>query len=78
MNANFKVLTYLSPPVRGCAGKAFAMMEARLILGTMVQHVDLEVAEDFELDFLAQLSLSPRGGLPMNIKFVKELPSQAA
>ena len=54
------------------------MMEARLILGTMVQHVDFEVAEDFELEFLAQLSLSPRGGLPMNVNFVKELPSTAA
>ncbi len=63
---------------RVCLGKAFAMMEARLILGTMIQHVDFEVAEDFELDFLAQLSLSPRGGLPMNINFVKELPSKAA
>ena len=62
---------------RVCLGKAFAMMEARLILGTMVQHVDFEVAEDFELDFLAQLSLSPRGGLPMNINFIKELPSIA-
>ena len=63
---------------RVCLGKAFAMMEARLILGTMVQHVDFEVAKDFKLDFLAQLSLSPRGGLPMNINFIKELPARAA
>jgi cytochrome P450 len=63
---------------RVCLGKAFAMMEARLILGTMVQHVDFKVSPDFELDFLAQLSLSPRGGLPMDVKFVKQLPTLEA
>jgi cytochrome P450 len=62
---------------RVCLGKAFAMMEARLILGTMVQHVDFEVANDFELDFLAQLSLSQRGGLPMNVNFIREPSSKA-
>lgn len=58
---------------RVCLGKSFAMMEARLILGTMVQNVDFSVADDFKLDFLSQLSLSPRGGLPMNVELTQDL-----
>ena len=53
---------------RVCLGKAFAMMEARMILGTMVQRVDFRIDDNFEIDFLAQLSLQSRGGLPISVK----------
>ena len=50
---------------RVCMGKPFAMMESRLILGTMVQHMDAVVPEDYQPHFLAELSMHPKGGLPI-------------
>ena len=62
---------------RVCLGKAFAMMESKLILGTMVQRVDFTIDDDYEIDFLAQLSLQPRGGLPIHVRFRdKQTPTQ--
>lgn len=53
---------------RVCLGKAFAMMEARLVLGTLVQRADLELDEGYEPELLAELSLHPAGGLPMTVR----------
>ena len=62
---------------RVCLGKAFAMMESKLILGTMVQQVDFTIDDDYEIDFLAQLSQQPRGGLPIHVRFRdKQTPTQ--
>jgi cytochrome P450 len=49
---------------RMCLGKAFAEMEARLILGTLVQNLNIRLEEGYELSWEALLSLQPRGGLP--------------
>jgi cytochrome P450 len=57
---------------RVCAGKAFAMMESALILGTMVQHVVLQIPEDYELELEAVLSLHPKHGMPTTVRFRAE------
>ena len=49
-------------------GKPFAMMESRLILGTMVQNMDAVVPEDYQPQFLAELSMHPKGGLPIIVR----------
>jgi len=61
---------------RVCIGKAFAMMEAKLILGTLVRAVDFVLPEGHEVTFLPQLSLHPKGGLPM--KILKREPLEAS
>jgi cytochrome P450 len=52
---------------RICLGKMFALMESKLILGTMVNNVDFVLPEGHTIEFLAQLSLHPKGGLPMQV-----------
>lgn len=52
---------------RVCMGKSFAMMEARIILATMLQRVDAVVPADWEPQLFAELSLHPRGGLPIDV-----------
>lgn len=52
---------------RVCMGKAFAMMEAKLILATMLQRIDAVVPEDYEVEYQPELSLHPRGGMPIHV-----------
>jgi len=52
---------------RICLGKTFAMMEARLILGTICQHADVELDPNHKLELLPQLSLHPVGGLRLKV-----------
>ena len=52
---------------RVCLGKAFAMMEMKIILGTMLQRIDPVVPAGHEPELLAELSLHPRGGLPFEV-----------
>ena len=55
---------------RVCLGKQFAMMEMRIVLGTLIQNVDINVLEGFEPDFLPELSLNPgERGMQMNVHF---------
>ena len=49
---------------RMCIGKSFAEMEARLILATMVQRLEVQVTPGFEATLDPVLSLHPKGGLP--------------
>ena len=63
-------------------GKPFAMMESRLILGTMIQHLAPVVPDDYQPEFLAELSMHPRGGLPIIVRrrmrpARSEMPTQA-
>ena len=63
---------------RVCLGKQFAMMEMRIILGTLIQNVDINVLEGFEPDFEAQLSLNPgERGMPMKVRFREGAPVMA-
>ncbi len=55
---------------RVCLGKQFAMMEMRIVLGTLMQNVDINVLDGFEPDFLPDLSLNPgERGIPMTVRF---------
>ena len=69
---------------RVCLGKQFAMMEMRIVLGTLIQNVDVNILEGFEPDFLPELSLNPGAkGMQMRVRFrdgapvrVGETPSE--
>lgn len=52
---------------RICLGKAFAMVEAQLIIGTLVQRMVPRLAHDGPIERQAQLSLHPKGGLPIDV-----------
>ena len=55
---------------RVCLGKQFAMMEMRIILGTLIQNVDVNLLEGFEPDFLSEISLNPGPrGMQMKVRF---------
>ena len=64
---------------RVCLGKQFAMMEMRIILGTLIQNVDINVLEGFEPDFVPELSLNPgERGMQMMVRFRDGAPVIAA
>ena len=52
---------------RVCIGKSFAMMEARLIIGSMLQRLHPAVPADYVPVKKAVLSMQPRDGLPMDV-----------
>jgi cytochrome P450 len=55
---------------RVCLGKQFALMEMRIILGTLIQNVDVNLLEGFEPDFVPQISLNPgERGMQMKVRF---------
>lgn len=55
---------------RVCLGKQFAMMEMRIILGTLIQNVDINLLHGFEPDFVANISLNPgERGMQMRVRF---------
>ena len=63
---------------RVCLGKQFAMMEMRIVLGTLIQNVDINILEGFEPDFLPELSLNPgERGLQMRVRFRNDAPVRA-
>jgi cytochrome P450 len=48
-----------------CIGNAFAMMEAKIVLATVAQQFDLELAAGQEVEPEPLITLRPRGGLQM-------------
>jgi cytochrome P450 len=55
---------------RVCLGKQFAMMEMRMILATLIQRLEPNLAEGFEPDFVTELSMHPgERGMQMNVRF---------
>jgi len=50
---------------RVCIGNAFAMMEAKLILATVVQRYRLTLIPGFRLELDPSITLRPRSGIPM-------------
>ncbi|MGB8331190.1 MAG: cytochrome P450 [Polyangiales bacterium] len=55
---------------RVCLGKQFAMMEMRIILGTLIQNVDVNILDGFEPDLVPELSLNPgERGMQMRVRF---------
>lgn len=61
---------------RICIGKTFAMMEARLCLGSMLQRLTPAVAQDYRAKFKAELSMHPDGPLPIEVQFRQTSPEQ--
>jgi len=60
---------------RVCLGKQFAMMEMRIILGTLIQNVDVNILEGFVPDLRPELSLNPgQRGMPMKVRFRDRAP----
>jgi cytochrome P450 len=53
---------------RVCLGKNFAMMEARLVLGTLVQHCRITIPDDYEIVFFPRLALRPKHGMPSDVE----------
>ena len=53
---------------RVCIGQAFAMMEAKLILASVVQCFEISLAEGQELNPQAQITLSNKDGMKVSIK----------
>jgi cytochrome P450 len=52
---------------RICIGATFALQEATLVLATLMQRFELQVAPGFAVWPLQRVTLRPRGGLPMRI-----------
>jgi hypothetical protein len=51
------------------------MMEMRIILGTLIQNVDVNILDGFEPDFLPELSLNPGPrGMQMQVRFREAAP----
>ena len=60
---------------RVCLGKQFAMMEMKLVLGTLIQNVHINILDGFQPDFLPELSLNPGArGMQMRVHFRKDAP----
>ena len=55
---------------RVCLGKQFAMMEMRMILATLLQSVEPNLAAGFEPDFVTELSMHPgERGMQADVRF---------
>lgn len=59
---------------RICIGSHFALMEAALVLATLVQHATLQVPSDFELSLEPVVTLRSRKGLPVTVRRRKANP----
>ena len=53
---------------RKCIGDQFAMMEARLVLATLLQKHRFELASDVPVGLDPLVTLRPRGGMPMRVR----------
>lgn len=63
---------------RVCIGRNFAMMEARLIIGSLVQRLQPKVPDDLVPVKQAMLSMQPLHGLPADVMFRRPLLEAAA
>jgi cytochrome P450 len=52
---------------RTCIGSSFALQEATLVLATLVQRFDMQLAPDAEIWPLQRITLRPAHGLPMRV-----------
>lgn len=64
---------------RVCIGQHFALMEAKLVLATLIQQVVLSVPDDFIMDLSPVITLRSRNGLRVNVarRNVRTLESHA-
>lgn len=52
---------------RICVGNHFSLLEAKLVLATLMQEVEVRPKPDYELRFLPSVTLRPRGGVPLEV-----------
>ncbi len=62
---------------RVCIGQAFAMMEARLILATMIQNYEFEMVPDQTITPLPLITMSIQEGLKMKVTNRAQVPAFA-
>jgi cytochrome P450 len=62
---------------RVCIGNQFAMMEARLILATVLQHYDLSLLTSEAVTPEVLLTLRPKGGIPIRLKLRERMSMEA-
>jgi cytochrome P450 len=60
---------------RVCLGKSFAMMEARLVLATVIQRVRVELAPGQTVTLSPKISLRPADGLPATVRLRAPAPT---
>jgi len=53
---------------RSCIGMHFARQEAALVLGTLLQHVRLQVVPGYRLELMPVITMRPRNGLPVIVQ----------
>lgn len=53
---------------RVCIGNHFAMMEAQLVLGTLLQHAELTVSPGYKLRLDPVITLRPERGIPVLVR----------
>lgn len=53
---------------RGCPGSAFALLEATLVLARLLARYRFETVAGHPVEPVAQLTLMPRGGLPLRLR----------
>ena len=62
---------------RVCLGKQFAMMEMRMILATLLQRIEPNLAEGFEPDFVTELSMhAGERGMQTDVHFYEDPRAQ--
>jgi cytochrome P450 len=57
---------------RTCIGNHFALMEGPIVLATLLQHADFELAPDVTIEPEASATLRPRGGMPMRVRRIRD------
>jgi cytochrome P450 len=53
---------------RACIGKVFAMLEAKLILATLLQRFRFELAPDQRVEAQPRITLAPKYGMRMKVR----------
>lgn len=63
---------------RVCIGNQFALLEARLVLATIMQRFDVSVPDDYTLNPESAFTTRPQGGVPMTIAVREDVPQQVS
>lgn len=61
---------------RKCIGATFASVEGALLLAVIARRARLEAVSDRPLELLPQITLRPRGAVPMRVSPPDRLPSR--
>jgi cytochrome P450 len=63
---------------RVCLGKQFAIMEMKIVLGTLIQNVDVNILDGFVPDIVPEITMNPgERGMQMRVRFREGAPVRA-